>query len=163
MGLTEIPAYVVPSAVLMVMGRRQAGTLLYVIGGVSLLCILAIPRVNTAAIMGVALTGRFALSAVYGIIILYTSELFPTVVRNSAVGTSSVMAHVGTITAPYVADLLGQVSWWAPSTLCGILALFAGALCLVLPETRRRALADTVEEEVAEGRGSVSKKQLYKL
>lgn len=156
MGLTEIPAYLVPSGILMVMGRRQSGALLYTIGGICLLSILAISRDNTVAVMIVALTGRFALSAVYGIIILYTSELFPTVVRNSAVGTSSVMAHVGTITAPYVADLVGQTVWWAPSTLCGLLAVIAGVFCLVLPETRGRSLADTVDEETAKGRGQVS-------
>ena len=162
MGLTEIPAYVIPSAVLMIIGRRQASTLLYTLGGICLISILIIPREYTAAVMGVALTGRFALSSVYGIIILYTAELFPTVVRNSAVGTSSVMAHVGTITAPYVADLLGQVSWWAPSTLCGILAVIAGITCLLLPETRKRSLADTVEQETKEGRGIVSFKNFVK-
>ncbi|XP_043276634.1 organic cation transporter protein-like isoform X2 [Venturia canescens] len=160
MGLTEVPAYLVPSGILMMIGRRQSGALLYTIGGVCLLSILAISRDNTVAIMLVALTGRFALSAVYGIIILYTSELFPTIVRNSAVGTSSVMAHVGTITAPYVADLVGQAFWWAPSTLCGILAVIAGISCLVLPETRDRSLADTVEEETAKGRGRVSLAQI---
>ncbi|XP_015126802.1 organic cation transporter protein [Diachasma alloeum] len=162
MGFTEIPAYIVPSIVLIFLGRRTAGALLYILGAVCLLCILGIPQGSTSAIMGVALTGRFTLSAVYGIVILYTSELFPTVVRNSAVGTSCVMAHVGTIIAPYVSDLLGSVAWWAPSTICGSLALVTGVLCLVLPETSGRHLADTVEEETGDGRESTSFKRCFK-
>ncbi|XP_011302376.1 organic cation transporter protein [Fopius arisanus] len=161
MGFTEIPAYIIPSIILMFLGRRAAGSLLYILGAVCLLCILAIPQDLTGAIMGVALTGRFTLSAVYGIVILYTSELFPTVARNSAVGTSCVMAHVGTIIAPYVSDLLGSVAWWAPSTICGSLALVSGILCLGLPETRGRGLADTVEEETGEGRENTSFKKCF--
>lgn len=76
--------------------------------------------------------------------------------RNSAVGTSSTMAHVGSIAAPYVVDLLGSKAWWAPSTLCGVAAVIAGLLSLGLPETRGRPLTDTVAEEVAPGRGRVS-------
>lgn len=144
---------------LMFMGRRPAGALLYLIGAICLLCILGIPKTNNNAIMTVAVIGRFCLAAVYGIIILYTSELFPTVVRNSAVGTTSVMAHVGTISAPYIADLLGASAWWAPSTICGSLALVAGLSSLALPETRGRPLADTVEEETAPDRECVSFKK----
>lgn len=66
------------------------------------------------------------------------------------------MAHVGSIAAPYVVDLLGATAWWAPSTLCGVAAIIAGLLSLGLPETRGRPLADTVKEELAEGRKRVS-------
>lgn len=78
------------------------------------------------------------------------------VCRNSAVGTNSAMSHIGSVAAPYVADLLGAVIWWGPTTLCGGLALIAGLLCSILPETRGRPLANTVDEEVTEGRENVS-------
>ncbi|KAG7208609.1 hypothetical protein KM043_014817 [Ampulex compressa] len=156
MGLTEIPAYIIPTPILMFIGRRQASAILYSGAALCLLSILMIPTTYTAAIMTVALIGRFTLSAVYGIVILFTSELFPTVSRNSAVGMNSAMSHVGSVAAPYVADLLGAVVWWGPSTLCGGLALVAGLLCSILPETRGRSLADTIEEELAEGRERVA-------
>jgi MFS family permease len=60
----------------------------------------------TDAIMSVAMVGRLCIGAVYSVIILHTSELFPTVNRNVAVGTSSTMSHVGSISAPYIVDLL---------------------------------------------------------
>ncbi|XP_076231195.1 organic cation transporter protein isoform X2 [Calliopsis andreniformis] len=156
MGLTEIPAYLIPTPILMVLGRRQASAALYIIAGLCLLSILAIPTIETDTIMIVSLIGRFSASAAYGIIILYSSELFPTVCRNSAVGTNSAMSHVGSVAAPYVADLLGAVIWWGPTTLCGILTLMAGALCAILPETRGRPLANTVDDEVTEDRDNVS-------
>lgn len=161
MGLTEIPAYLIPAPILMVLGRRHACALIYSLAAVCLLSILAIPADHTLTIVIVALTGRFALSAVYSIVILYTSELFPTTTRNSAVGSSSAMSHVGSVASPYVADLLGAISWWAPSTLCGFCALLSGLLCLMLPETRGRALADTVDEEVTKERGVVALKNCF--
>ncbi|XP_033177610.1 organic cation transporter protein-like isoform X2 [Bombus impatiens] len=156
MGLTEIPAYLIPTPILMIMGRRPGSTTLYVIATLCLLCILAIPTTESDVIMTVSLIGRFSASAAYGIVILYSSELFPTVCRNSAVGTNSAMSHVGSIAAPYVADLLGVVVWWGPTTLCGGLALIASILCSILPETRGRPLANTVDEEITEERENVS-------
>ncbi|PSN46166.1 hypothetical protein C0J52_16089 [Blattella germanica] len=57
-------------------------------------------------IMGVAMFGRLCIGAVYAVIILQTSELFPTANRNTAVGTSSTMSHLGGLLAPYIVDLL---------------------------------------------------------
>lgn len=79
MGLTEIPAYLIPTPILMVLGRRQASSALYTIAALCLLSILAIPTTETNTIMIVSLIGRFSVSAAYGIVILYSSELFPTV------------------------------------------------------------------------------------
>lgn len=78
------------------------------------------------------------------------------VTRNSALGLSSALAHVGSIVAPYSVDELGKLRWWGPSTMCGSLAVVAGFLCLALPETRGRSLADSVEQELKPGRGQVS-------
>lgn len=161
MGLTEIPAYLIPTPILMVLGRRQACALIYTLSALCLLSILIIPAEKTLTIVIVALIGRFALSAVYSIVILYTSELFPTTTRNSAVGSSSAMSHVGSVASPYVADLLGAITWWAPSTLCGLCALLSGLLCLMLPETRGRSLADTVDEEITKERGTVALKNCF--
>nr|XP_031841320.1 organic cation transporter protein-like isoform X2 [Nomia melanderi] len=162
MGLTEIPAYLIPTPILMVIGRRQGSGSLYIIAAICLLSILTIPTSNTGTIMIIALIGRFSASAAYGIVILYSSELFPTVCRNSAVGTNSAMSHVGSIAAPYAADLLGAVVWWGPTTLCGVFALMAGLLCLILPETRGRPMANTVDEEIRNDRENVSLRNCYK-
>ncbi|XP_076163555.1 organic cation transporter protein isoform X2 [Ptiloglossa arizonensis] len=156
MGVTEIPAYLIPTAILMVVGRRIGNGALYILAGLCLLCILMIPTTESDTIMIVSLIGRFCASAAYGISILYSSELFPTVCRNSAVGTNSAMSHIGSVAAPYVADLLGAVVWWGPTTLCGVLTLMVGLLCLTLPETRGRPLANSVDEEITNDRENIS-------
>ena len=43
-------------------------------------------------------------AAAFGVIYMYTAELYPTVVRNGAMGTSSCIARFGGMAAPYVAS-----------------------------------------------------------
>lgn len=90
------------------------------------------------------MAGRFGISAVYSVVTLHTAEMFPTEIRNSALGTSSTMSHVGSIAAPYVVDFLGRIAWFIPTTICGVFILLAGLLCLTHPETRGKELKDSV-------------------
>lgn len=64
---------------------------------------------NTHWIVFCAMAGRFGISAVYSIVTLHTAEMFPTQIRNSALGTSSTMSHVGSIAAPYVVDFMVNI------------------------------------------------------
>ena len=43
-------------------------------------------------------------AAAFGVIYIYTAELYPTVVRNGAMGTSSCIARFGAMAAPYIAS-----------------------------------------------------------
>ena len=50
--------------------------------------------------------GKFLISQTFAIAYLYTAELFPTNVGNVAVGTASTFARIGSMSAPYIVDLL---------------------------------------------------------
>ena len=50
--------------------------------------------------------GKFGISAAFAVIYVWSAELFPTVVRNSGMGSSSMMARVGGMVCPYIADLV---------------------------------------------------------
>lgn len=54
--------------------------------------------------VSVALLGRLGVTIVYAIVTLYTAELFPTEIRNSAIGVSSMFGHMGSMLAPFVVD-----------------------------------------------------------
>lgn len=56
--------------------------------------------------MTAAMIGKFGASAGFTIIYIFTTELFPTVVRNAGVGASSCAARIGSIVAPYTVDLV---------------------------------------------------------
>ena len=50
--------------------------------------------------------GKMGLSSGFITVYLYSAELYPTTVRNAGMGTSSCMARVGGMVAPYVANLV---------------------------------------------------------
>jgi len=119
--------------------------LLFIWTGVSLLLVLSVPAGSTTWIVAFAMLGRFGISATYSVVTLYTAELYPTEIRNSALGTCSTFAHVGSISAPYVVDCLGALGWYIPTTICGCCVLVAGLLTLTLPETGTGKLSDKVD------------------
>lgn len=55
-----------------------------------------------AAQTAVALVGRFGIAASFNMIFLYTTELFPTIVRSAALGSCSLVARLGGIAAPQI-------------------------------------------------------------
>ncbi|XP_039301051.1 organic cation transporter protein isoform X1 [Nilaparvata lugens] len=146
-GAVEAPGYVLSFLCLMTFGRKPVSSLLFFITGLSLLLILIVPRDFPIAILIMALTGRFCISAVFAVIILQTSELFPTVNRNSAIGTSLTVAQLGAVAAPYVVNFMGGKKYWfLPSTFCGILSILTAILIASLPETKDKPMANTVED-----------------
>ncbi|KAH3727340.1 hypothetical protein DPMN_053273 [Dreissena polymorpha] len=52
--------------------------------------------------------GKFGISAAFAIIYVWSAELFPTQVRSSGIGSSSMMARVGGMVCPYIADLVSK-------------------------------------------------------
>ena len=92
-----------------------------------------------------SLLGKFGASASFAIVYVYTAELFPTVIRNQAVGTCSLVARIGGITS-LLLDLL-RVYWLpAPVFIMGVVATCAGALAIFFPETLGEKLPETKEE-----------------
>ncbi|XP_057338099.1 organic cation transporter protein-like [Microplitis mediator] len=132
--VNEILAHMTASVLVIFLGSKRANIMLYGLGSVCMLSIIAIPEGNKITIMGVALMSKFCLSATYTVNMLLNSELFPTIARNTALGTSLVLAQVGSLTAPYIVDILGKVVWWAPTTLCSILAFISGLICFMIPQ-----------------------------
>lgn len=146
-GSVDIVAYILSMIVLAYFGRRSSSFCFFLYAGICLLVVLAIPQDNTTLLVTLAMLGRVGITAVYAIVTLHTAELFPTEIRNTALGICSTMAHVGSIAAPYITDLLGRLAWWIPTTICGCSVLLAGALTLLHPETRDAALKDHAQQE----------------
>ncbi|XP_020894669.1 organic cation transporter protein [Exaiptasia diaphana] len=81
-------------------------------------------------------------------IYMITSELYPTVIRNTAQGTGSMVGRTGAISAPYVAMLarIPGVSVAVPVVIFGVISLIAGVVALIIPETLFIPMHQTIEE-----------------
>ena len=58
------------------------------------------------------MVGKLGVSGACNSIYLMTSELYPTGIRNFSLGLASDAARIGSIVCPYVADLVGALSFY---------------------------------------------------
>ncbi|NXP10418.1 S22AD protein, partial [Thinocorus orbignyianus] len=88
-----------------------------------------------------ATIGKFAATASFSTSYVYAAELFPTVVRQTGVGLSSMSARVAGIMAPLM-NLLSEYHRAIPMAIFGSVPVVVGLLCFLLPETRGAELED---------------------
>lgn len=150
MSLAEIPGYIASFIGMNYLGRRITMTSSLLAGG---LACLAMGFVPPSMIYVAFLIGKFSSSCAFGTIYLYTSELFPTTIRNVGVGLSSMNGRIGAIICPYVALLSSTTGLsWLPFSVFAIASISSGLLVLFLPETLGVELPRTVREAEQVGR-----------
>ncbi|XP_074038896.1 organic cation transporter protein-like isoform X3 [Leptinotarsa decemlineata] len=78
-------------------------------------------------------------------IYIWSGELFPTPIRNSGMGICSMSGRVGSMIAPFVADIQSGKGWMSPF-IFGVVPLIGAALCYFLPETLNCQLPKSIED-----------------
>lgn len=144
-GAVEFPAYTFLLFTLNRWGRRNILCGCMLVGGSLLLLTIVIPDNYEYIVVTLAMLGKMAITASYGTVYVFTTEQFPTPVRNVGLGASSMMARVGGILAPYI-NVLADVWKPLPLVIFGVLAFISGLLSLYLPETLNKKLPETIEE-----------------
>ncbi|KAK3606530.1 hypothetical protein CHS0354_041488 [Potamilus streckersoni] len=105
-----------------------------------------------------AITGKFGMCGVFCVIAMYTSELYPTVIRNIGIGSCSFWTRLGGVIAPQVLLIDQTANQAVPLILFGIVTLLGGILTMLLPETRDHKIPDTVED-VEKSSSSIAEEQ----
>ncbi|XP_040573548.1 organic cation transporter protein [Lepeophtheirus salmonis] len=145
----EIPAYIVCMFLMDCWGRRPILSIFQIMSGVS--CIIAgLLSVYTDSFrfsvhIFFFLLGKFGGSACFAIIYVYSAELFPTNIRNTAIGSCSCVARLGGVCA-FIIGLLKSVWVPLPMIIVGIIASVAGVLAFGFPETIGSSLPETKED-----------------
>ncbi|KAK3606532.1 hypothetical protein CHS0354_041491 [Potamilus streckersoni] len=110
------------------------------------------------AVTAFAIAGKFGMGGVFCVIAMYTSELYPTVIRNIGMGSCSFCTRLGGVIAPQVLLINQFANKAVPLILFGVVTLLGGILTMLLPETRDRKLPDTVED-VEKSSNSIAEEQ----
>lgn len=137
-----------PGNILTVLGalylKRKVCVIIYFcVVAMSLLLFIVIPSESQAATLTFALIGSTGAHYSFVLVYLFTAEVFPTVIRNSAMGLASVFARFGGFIAPFVVNI--GVEWVSILIFSG-LALLAAIMCYCLPETKDTTLLNTIEQ-----------------
>ncbi|XP_057200004.1 solute carrier family 22 member 15 [Triplophysa rosa] len=147
-GLVELPAY--PLCMYFInkqwAGRRKSLAVFLAFAGVSCLLTMFVPVsgcfLNATCL---ALVGKLMVSAAFNIVYVYTSELYPTVIRNAGLGVCSMSCRVGGILAPFVPSMRSLHASLPFMVFC-LSGLSASCLGLLLPETLNKPAAETLDE-----------------
>ncbi|KAM9601163.1 solute carrier family 22 member 14 [Trichechus inunguis] len=92
----------------------------------------------------VILLGEFSLAGSVTLLLIYTAELLPTVLRATGLGLVSLAFAAGAISSLRI-SLISQTPSILPASLSCALALLASYLCFLLPETQNQPLADRIK------------------
>ncbi|PKA63694.1 Organic cation/carnitine transporter 4 [Apostasia shenzhenica] len=141
--VAEMPAFVVTALLLDRLGRKPLGVGTMLLSGAFCLAGFfagVLGAMKTVIRMACGIVGIFGMAAMYNLLFIYTAELFPTVVRNAALGCVTQASQLGAILAPLVV-VAGDGMPFAVFGCCGV----AGALlAYYLPETMNSPLYDTM-------------------
>lgn len=140
--VAEMPAFLLTALLLDRLGRKPLSVATMWISGASCLAGTLLPVQGYFKALRVAcgVAGIFGMAATYNLLFIYTAELFPTVVRNAALGCATQAAQLGAILAPFIV-VTGERIPFAVFGACGIAG---GLLAFYLPETKDKPLYDTM-------------------
>ncbi|XP_074319447.1 organic cation/carnitine transporter 4 [Silene latifolia] len=140
--VAEMPAFALTAILLDKLGRKPLTIGTTCFSGVFCLLGALMKNIGIWKILKMVcgISGIFGMAATYNLLFIYTVELFPTVVRNAALGCTTQASQMGAILAPFVVVMGGGLPF-AVFAVCG----FVGSLLAVyLPETMNRPLYDTM-------------------
>ncbi|XP_064418782.1 solute carrier family 22 member 15 isoform X2 [Latimeria chalumnae] len=148
-GLVEIPAF--PLCLYFIdkpwAGRCKTIAGFLVFAGFACIMTMVLPEHSDFLLNStfLALCGKLSVSAAFNIVYIFTSELYPTVVRNAGLGVCSMACRFGGILAPFVPSMK-SLHQSMPFMVFGIGGISAGFLDLLLPETLNKPIIENLEE-----------------
>lgn len=166
-GLMDLPSLIFGPFMINILGRRFCMTGSLLSGAVALLSTTVIPKgvyFKEWPIITLAIVGKMAIGLAFDVGYIFTTELFPTMIRNTVLSTASSAARVGAIIAPLVADIDSSRPK-LPILIYGLVSLMAGLQSILLwPETvDLNKLPDTLEEGESIARRNRNKKNQIKV
>lgn len=147
--IMEIPSLLIVFLLIDRIGRKPLVSGGLLIAGIALVInwIIGDNLSYTCTLIQMMVT-KGSVTVAYTAMYTYTSELFPTVIRNTAVGCCSTVARIGAISSSYIAFYLvesyGKLTMVIPFS---IFAICAAVLSFVfLPETMNKDMPESISE-----------------
>ncbi|XP_031333459.1 organic cation transporter protein-like [Photinus pyralis] len=145
-GLISIPSNLIAVYIVRGCGRKLAMALSSLFTGVCIFASMATVYSNSfwasVSFFGCAM---FGLIILYSVVHLFTGELYPTTLRNSASGLNMMFAKVGGMVSPFIIGT-GAIFWYVPFVTFGTVAMLMPLLLIPLPETKNMELPELAND-----------------
>ncbi|KAL7873816.1 hypothetical protein AOLI_G00128870 [Acnodon oligacanthus] len=144
-GAIEIPAKFLIYISLKKIGRRPTQVSTLLLTGICIIINIVMPKDYGTFRTVVAVLGKGLSEASFTTVFLYTTELYPTVLRQNGIGFNSFLARLGASISPLIMLL---EDWWLllPQVIFGMLAIISGLVACLLQETNNTRLPETIED-----------------
>ncbi|XP_054165993.1 organic cation transporter protein-like [Oppia nitens] len=143
-GVVEFPSSIISIFTIRYFGRKKSFFGFLVI--ISLASLAVIPSTSTVLKVTFALIGKFAVGTVWWVVEVYVPELYPTLMRNCASGSSQAMARLGSTVSPFMGGLASKYSLTFVMIFYATISMISAFLSLLLPETKGKELPDTLAD-----------------
>ncbi|XP_050024455.1 organic cation transporter protein-like [Dermacentor andersoni] len=146
MACMEYPQKFIAIVFINCMKRRTAYVFLYVSAALCSLVVIFVPSdIWWLQLLFMLMTKLFN-SCAGSVNFVQISELYPTQVRTLATGWTVTTSRVGAIVAPFTKELAVIIGPWAPKAVDCVVCVLSVLLALMLPETFKMTLPDTVDD-----------------
>ncbi|XP_062909310.1 organic cation/carnitine transporter 2-like isoform X1 [Mobula hypostoma] len=142
---SEIPANIATWLLFRKYPRKFSLPVILFLSGSILLFIHLIPSRFLSLATVLVLIGKLGNTCAFSMVFVYTAELYPTLVRNTGIGVSSMASRLGSVISPYII-LLDAYQENLSLIVIGVLTMFAAIAVLFLPETFNVPLPDTMDQ-----------------
>lgn len=143
--IAEVPGFVLSMYVLGLARVSGSAFFFFMLATAGYLCILTPP--DSVVQVVVVMVGKVASCGCFASVYLLSAELFPTSMRNSGTGISSLGARLAAAVAPGTVEMFTPISPALPLVIFGSVALLGGIACLWgIRETLGHPICETVGE-----------------
>ncbi|KAI9161618.1 hypothetical protein LWI28_019099 [Acer negundo] len=146
-GLSELPSVLMIFYLIKSLNRRSSMLLLCVTSGIC--CILTAVVSNEFEMIqfGLKVGSFFGSCTGLNVILIYSIELFPTCVRNSATSMARQALNFGAIFSSILVSAVGNKNEFVSNVVFGLIIICCGFSVVFLPETKDASLCDTMDEQ----------------
>ncbi|WAQ96665.1 S22A5-like protein [Mya arenaria] len=152
--IVEAPVQIIVALLVNCFGRKKTCMIFYSLAGMSGIAVGVLqyadsPLSGTVTNV-IALVAKIGVASALQSLMLFTSEIYPTVVRTIAYSVHSMAARAGSMVAPQVV-FLDEAQPGLLYFVSGILMILSAFIMIIFRETKGLELQDTLEEIIDEG------------
>ncbi|XP_025421175.1 solute carrier family 22 member 21-like isoform X2 [Sipha flava] len=142
----EVPAFLTSWYFMERFSRRNTQAFTFIFSGIGCILVNLIPSHFSLLKLLSFLGSKYAITMAFNTMYVFTAEMFPTELRMSLFGITSMFGRLGSMIAPQMSLLASYFGQYVPILLFGIISFIAGALSFLFPETKDQKLPDTVKQ-----------------
>ncbi|CAI0447157.1 unnamed protein product [Linum tenue] len=146
-GLLDVPAYALTFLLIETRGRRPVLLASCLTSGLCSFAYVAVGGEVGVVKVVVELGALFCVCMAFNVLVIYTMELFPTSVRNTAAAVGRQAIMVGAVISPLLVAGGRRKGDLVSYGAAGVVVVLCGLGVVWLPETKGLAISDTLDEQ----------------